>query len=157
LYILSASTANTVNAFVGLAALYALSLAPVTWVLLSEIFPNRIRGAALSVSTFSLWAACFLLTYTFPHLNQGLGPAGTFWIYAGISVLGFLFIRSRVRETKGKTLLLALYLVGSQSFGKVGGHIDASGLSAFGSLDLLPGESSLDMNESAVEVNVGPL
>ena len=85
-------------------ALYALSLAPVTWVLLSEIFPNRIRGAAMSVSTFALWAACFVLTYTFPHLSKGLGPAGTFWIYAGISVFGFLFIRSRVRETKGKTL-----------------------------------------------------
>ena len=85
-------------------ALYALSLAPVTWVLLSEIFPNRIRGAAMSVSTFSLWSACFILTYTFPHLNKGLGPAGTFWIYAGISVFGFLFIRTKLRETKGKTL-----------------------------------------------------
>jgi len=85
-------------------ALYALSLAPVTWVLLSEIFPNRIRGAAMSVSTFSLWAACFVLTYTFPHLNKGLGPAGTFWIYAGISVFGFVFIRKRLTETKGKTL-----------------------------------------------------
>ena len=85
-------------------ALYALSLAPVTWVLLSEIFPNRIRGAAMSVSTVSLWSACFVLTYTFPLLNKGLGPAGTFWIYAGISVFGFIFIRSRVRETKGKTL-----------------------------------------------------
>jgi sugar porter (SP) family MFS transporter len=85
-------------------ALYALSLAPVTWVLLSEVFPNRIRGAAMSVSTFSLWSACFVLTYTFPLLNQGLGPAGTFAIYAGISVAGFLFIKSRVRETKGKTL-----------------------------------------------------
>ncbi|MGA2533429.1 MAG: sugar porter family MFS transporter [Candidatus Aminicenantales bacterium] len=85
-------------------ALYALSLAPVTWVLLSEIFPNRIRGAAMSVSTFSLWAACFVLTYTFPHLNKGLGPAGTFCIYAGISVLGFIFIRARLTETKGKTL-----------------------------------------------------
>jgi sugar porter (SP) family MFS transporter len=85
-------------------ALYALSLAPVTWVLLSEIFPNRIRGAAMSVSTFSLWSACFVLTYTFPLLNEGLGPAGTFWIYSGISVFGFLFIKARVRETKAKTL-----------------------------------------------------
>jgi SP family sugar porter-like MFS transporter len=85
-------------------ALYALSLAPVTWVLLSEIFPNRIRGAAMSVSTFSLWSACFVLTYTFPHLNKGLGPAGTFWIYAGISALGFIFIKTRLKETKGKTL-----------------------------------------------------
>ena len=85
-------------------ALYALSLAPVTWVLLSEIFPNRIRGAAMSISTFSLWSACFVLTYTFPLLNRSLGPAGTFWIYAGISVLGFIFIRMRLTETKGKTL-----------------------------------------------------
>ena len=85
-------------------ALYALSLAPVPWVILSEIFPTRIRGAAMSVSTFSLWSACFILTYTFPLLNQGLGPAGTFWIYAGISVFGFVFIKSKVRETKGKTL-----------------------------------------------------
>ena len=85
-------------------ARYAMSLAPVTWVMISEIFPNRIRGSAMSVSTFALWSACFVLTYSFPHLNKGLGPAGTFWIYAGISVLGFFFIKSRVRETKGKSL-----------------------------------------------------
>ncbi len=101
-------------------ALYALSLAPVTWVLLSEIFPNRIRGAAMSVSTFSLWAACFVLTYTFPHLNKGLGPAGTFWIYAGISVLGFIFIKTRLTETKGKTLEeIERELVGAHGHGSV--------------------------------------
>ena len=60
----------------------AFSLAPVTWVLISEIFPNRIRGAAVSVATSALWIACFILTYTFPLLNRGLGPAGTFWLYA---------------------------------------------------------------------------
>jgi SP family arabinose:H+ symporter-like MFS transporter len=97
-------------------ALYALSLAPVTWVLLSEIFPNRIRGAAMSISTFSLWTACFVLTYTFPHLNKGLGPAGTFWIYAGISVLGFIFIKTHLTETKGKTLeQIERELVGGRS------------------------------------------
>jgi SP family arabinose:H+ symporter-like MFS transporter len=85
-------------------ALYALSLAPVTWVLLSEIFPNRIRGAAMSVSTFSLWSACFVLTYTFPHFNKSLGPAGTFWIYAAVSCLGFIFVTARLKETKGKSL-----------------------------------------------------
>jgi SP family sugar porter-like MFS transporter len=58
----------------------------------------------MSVSTFSLWSACFVLTYTFPLLNHGLGPAGTFGIYAGISVFGFIFIKAKVRETKGKTL-----------------------------------------------------
>lgn len=52
-------------------ACYAMTLAPVTWVVLSEIFPNRIRGMAMAVSTFSLWAACFVLTYTFPLLNSG--------------------------------------------------------------------------------------
>ncbi len=62
-------------------ACYAMSLAPVTWVVLSEIFPNRIRGAAMSVATFALWAACFVLTYTFPLLNQLLKASGTFWLY----------------------------------------------------------------------------
>ena len=48
---------------------YAMSLAPVTWVVISEIFPNRIRGAAMSVAVSALWIACFILTYTFPILN----------------------------------------------------------------------------------------
>ncbi len=85
-------------------ACYAFSLAPVTWVLISEIFPNRIRGAAISVAVSALWIACFILTYTFPLLNSKLGAAGTFWLYAGICFLGFVFIRERVPETKGKTL-----------------------------------------------------
>jgi len=85
-------------------ACYSMSLAPVTWVVISEIFPNRIRGAAMSVAVFSLWTACFILTLTFPQLNASLGPAGTFWIYAAICVGGFFFVRSRLPETKGKTL-----------------------------------------------------
>jgi SP family xylose:H+ symportor-like MFS transporter len=85
-------------------ACYGFSLAPITWVLISEIFPNRIRGAAVSVATSALWAACFLLTYTFPLLNRGLGPAKTFWLYALICAGGFVFILMRVPETKGKTL-----------------------------------------------------
>ncbi len=83
---------------------YGCSLAPVTWVVISEIFPNRVRGAAMSVAVTSLWAACFVLTYTFPLLNRRLGPARTFWIYAAICVAGFLFIRARLPETKGRTL-----------------------------------------------------
>jgi SP family sugar porter-like MFS transporter len=58
----------------------------------------------MSVATASLWIACFILTYTFPLLNTGLGAAGTFWIYAAICVAGFLFIKWRLPETKGKTL-----------------------------------------------------
>jgi len=85
-------------------ACYAMSLAPVTWVVISEIFPNRIRGAAMSVAITSLWIASFVLTYTFPLLNQGLGPARTFWIYAAICFAGFFYIFWRLPETKGKTL-----------------------------------------------------
>jgi sugar porter (SP) family MFS transporter len=85
-------------------ACYAMSLAPVTWVVISEIFPNRIRGAAMAVAVTSLWLACFLLTYTFPLLQAALGPAGCFWLYAGVCVLGFIFILFKLPETKGKTL-----------------------------------------------------
>ncbi len=85
-------------------ACYAMSLAPVTWVVISEIFPNRIRGTAMSIAVMSLWAASFILTYTFPLLNHGFGAATTFWIYAAICVAGFAFIKRRLPETKGKTL-----------------------------------------------------
>ena len=85
-------------------ACYALSLAPVTWVLISEIFPNRIRGLGVSISVSALWLASFLLTFTFPILNHGLGTAGTFWIYGAICMAGFFFVLARVPETKGRTL-----------------------------------------------------
>ena len=85
-------------------ACYAMSLAPVVWVIISEIFPNRIRGAAMSVAVCALWIACFLLTFTFPQMNARLGPAGTFWTYAGICAIGFIFVKLRLPETKGKTL-----------------------------------------------------
>ncbi len=85
-------------------AIYAMSLAPVTWVVISEIFPNRVRGVAVSVATFSLWIASFILTFSFPILNNWLDSYGTFWVYSGISVLGFLFVRAKLPETKGKSL-----------------------------------------------------
>lgn len=83
---------------------YAMSLAPVTWVLISEIFPNRIRGTAISVAVSALWVACFVVTYTFPILERAIGTGNTFWIYGGVCVVGFVFIRLYVPETKGKTL-----------------------------------------------------
>ena len=85
-------------------AIFAMSLGPIVWVILSEIFPNRIRGAAMALATFSLWTACFVLTYTFPLLNKSLGAAGTFWVYSGICLLGFIFIIIKLPETKGKSL-----------------------------------------------------
>lgn len=83
---------------------YAMTLAPITWVVISEIFPTRIRGMAMAVSTFSLWTACFVLTYTFPLLNSGLGAYGTFWLYGIICLLGFIFVKKNLPETKGKSL-----------------------------------------------------
>lgn len=85
-------------------ACYAMSLAPIVWVVLSEIFPQQVRGTAMAISTFFLWIACFILTYTFPLLNEWLQAAGTFWLYGGICLAGFLFIRARLPETKGKSL-----------------------------------------------------
>ena len=85
-------------------ACYAMSLAPVTWVVIAEIYPTRIRGTAVSVAVAALWIASFILTITFPELNRRFGAAGTFWIYAGVCVAGFLFVYWRLPETKGRTL-----------------------------------------------------
>jgi MFS transporter, SP family, xylose:H+ symportor len=99
------AAASLVSVFVLIAiALYATSLAPVTWVLIAEIFPNHIRARATTVAVVALWAAYFVLVFTFPILAQKLGAYGPFYMYAGICVLGFLFVRTRVVETKGKTL-----------------------------------------------------
>jgi len=85
-------------------ATYAMTLAPVTWVVLSEIFPNSIRGTAMAIATTALWIACFVLTYTFPILNKLLNASGTFWLYGLICFSGFLFILKKLPETKGKSL-----------------------------------------------------
>jgi SP family sugar porter-like MFS transporter len=85
-------------------ACYAMSLAPATWVVIAEIFPNRIRSSAMSIAITALWTACFLLTYTFPLLNKAIGAAGTFWTYAAICLAGLLYLSFRLPETKGKTL-----------------------------------------------------
>jgi sugar porter (SP) family MFS transporter len=95
-------------------AVYATSLAPVTWVLISEIFPNRIRGKASSMAIVALWAAYFVLVFTFPVLAENLGTYGPFYVYAGICALGFIFVKAKVKETKGKTL--------EELEGVMGGH-----------------------------------
>lgn len=82
---------------------YAMSLAPVTWVLISEIFPNKVRGESTSIAVLSLWAAYFILVFTFPILFERLQEK-SFYLYAVVCVLGFLFVWLKVKETKGKTL-----------------------------------------------------
>ena len=85
-------------------ACYAMSLAPVTWVVISEIFPNRVRGSAVSVAVTALWIACFALTYTFPLLNAAIGTSGVFFAYAIICVAGLLFLFRRLPETRNRSL-----------------------------------------------------
>ncbi len=84
--------------------LYALTLAPVTWVILSEIFPNRIRGAAMAVASTTLWIASTLLVLLFPIIKSKIYIYGAFWIYAAICIFGFFFVKAKLPETKGKSL-----------------------------------------------------
>ena len=84
---------------------YAMTLAPVTWTLLAEIFPNRVRGIAMATCTFALWVGCCTLTFSFPSMNAALGSSGSFWIYSAICCCAFVFLWRRCPETKGKSLL----------------------------------------------------
>lgn len=85
-------------------ACYAMTLGPVTWVLLSEIFPNRVRGIAMAVCTFALWVGSCTLTFAFPSMNATLGCSGSFWIYAAICLCGFIYFLRACPETKGRSL-----------------------------------------------------
>jgi SP family arabinose:H+ symporter-like MFS transporter len=108
-------------------AAFAVAMGPIPWILCSEIFPNKVRGRAMSLATFTIWTSCYLVAQTFPVLKDGigpgphnafsallleyipvlqhgLGPARTFWLYGAVSLLTFLFVCFMVPETKGRTL-----------------------------------------------------
>ena len=85
-------------------SIYAMTLGPVTWTLLAEIFPHRVRGIAMATCTFALWVGCCTLTFSFPSMNAALGSSGTFWIYSAICVSAFIFLWRCCPETKGKSL-----------------------------------------------------
>ena len=85
-------------------SVYAMTLGPVTWTLLAEIFPNRIRGIAMATCTFALWVGCCTLTFSFPSMNAALGSSGTFWTYSLICCCAFVFLFRSCPETKGKSL-----------------------------------------------------
>ncbi|MBN8865830.1 MAG: sugar porter family MFS transporter [Sphingobacteriales bacterium] len=85
--------------------MYATSLAPVTWVLISEIFPNKVRAMATSMAVVFLWIGYFILTFTFPILIEAMGSTySPFILYAVICLIGFFFVKTKVKETKGRTL-----------------------------------------------------
>ncbi len=84
-------------------AFFGVAMGPVVWVLLSEIFPNRVRDAAMAVCVMALWIANFLVTQFFPPMLEKLG-GGTFFIYSFMCLVCFFFVKSLVPETKGKSL-----------------------------------------------------
>ncbi|RYY55646.1 MAG: MFS transporter [Chitinophagaceae bacterium] len=85
-------------------ACFAFSLGPVTWIIINEIFPTDIRVTAVTICTMALWIAVWMVGQFFPWLIEHMGPAVTFWIFAGCSLINFFFSRNVVKETKGRTL-----------------------------------------------------
>ncbi len=83
---------------------FAGSTGAVTWVIISEIFPTRLRGQAMGIAVLFIWASDYVVTQTFPMLAEGIGPASTFYIYAGCAFVGLVFTILAVPETKGRTL-----------------------------------------------------
>jgi sugar porter (SP) family MFS transporter len=104
-FVLKIKSSNLLSPFILMAiATYATTLAPVTWILISEIFPNKIRGRAVSVATMALWLAYAILVFTFPVVSKKMGEFVPFFAYAIICMAGFIFIKTKLTETKGKTL-----------------------------------------------------
>ena len=85
-------------------AAFALSFGPIFWLMSAEIFPTRVRAVGSSISTFANWVANLLVSVTFLSLVNGIGQSGTFWLYAAMGVLAFVFCQRMVPETKGKSL-----------------------------------------------------
>ncbi len=85
-------------------AAFSMAMGPMPWIIISEIFPARIRGRAASVGVLTLWAAIFVVAQTFPMLKASVGLTVTYFIYSGCSFISFLFAALVLPETKGKTL-----------------------------------------------------
>lgn len=85
-------------------AFFAVSFGTVAYVLISEIFPTRVRGAAASVATFALWSGNFFVSQFFPVLVDEVGSSATFYLFAGICLVALIFVGTMVPETKGRTL-----------------------------------------------------
>ena len=88
----------------GYIASFAATHAAVMWVVVSEIFPNKFRGSAMSVALLLHWSSTYLVTQTFPWLLDNMGGAFSFGIFAAFSALSFIFVWFFVPETKGKSL-----------------------------------------------------
>jgi SP family arabinose:H+ symporter-like MFS transporter len=85
-------------------AAFAISTGPITWIAISEIFPNRLRGRAMSVAVLCLWGADWAVTQSFPMLKEAAGPSAIFWIYAGCSLVCLVCLTVIMPETKNRSL-----------------------------------------------------
>jgi len=85
-------------------AFFAMTLGPIVWVVIAEIFPTRIRGRAMAIATVALWLADFAVSLTFPVIADKLHESFAFWLYAGMCLINFVFIWAVLPETKGKSL-----------------------------------------------------
>lgn len=90
---------------------YAISYGPISWLYMSEVFPQNLRASGMSVATMVNWATQALVSFTFLPMLKSWGPTAVFWVYGGVGVLAFIFIFYRVPETRGKSLeeLAALF------------------------------------------------
>lgn len=95
----------SVLSLMGYVSFFAISLGPVAWLIISEIYPLHVRGRAMSIATFANWTSNFIVSLTFLSLVEWFGAGGAFWLYTMIAILALWFISSLVPETKGKTLL----------------------------------------------------
>jgi SP family galactose:H+ symporter-like MFS transporter len=94
----------TLVALVVYIACFAFSLGPVVWTMINEIFPNRLRGRGVALATAANWGSAWLVSQFFLTVTDAIGQAGTFWLFAGFSVVAVVWITARVPETKGRTL-----------------------------------------------------
>jgi SP family arabinose:H+ symporter-like MFS transporter len=85
-------------------AFFAMAMGPIVWVIMSEIFPTRLRGSAMALATVVLWVSDFAVTLTFPVISDRLNESTAFWIYAAMCAIDFVFMLVVLPETKGKTL-----------------------------------------------------
>ena len=91
-------------AILGFVASFAVSIGPIMWVLFSELFPNRVRGIAISFVGLINSSVAFMVTFIFPWQLETLGNSGTFLIYGVFAVVGLIFVMRILPETKGRSL-----------------------------------------------------
>ena len=110
----------TVLSVIGYIASFAISLGPIFWLMIAEIYPLKIRGRAMSIATLSNWGCNMVVAATFLTLTDKLGKAGAFWFYGTVCIIGIVFCYFYVPETKGHTLeKIEEYLRSGKRLGKL--------------------------------------